>query len=177
MRHIPNILTVLRAALSVPLLFLAPFSLGFFCVYLLCGVTDAADGFLARRLHAETRLGAALDSAADLLFFSITIVIFWPHLPCTAAAYCALGTILLLKSATLCIGFLKYRRLPFLHTYASKAAGLFLFLFPFLCVLIRVRAAFALVAAVAAYAALEEVVITLKCPDFVPDRKGLFSKQ
>ena len=174
MRHIPNILTVLRAALSVPLLLLAPFSPGFFCVYLLCGITDAADGFLARMLHAETQLGAALDSAADLLFFSITVVILWPHLPRTAAAYCVLGAILLLKSATLCIGFLKYRRLPFLHTYASKAAGLFLFLLPFLCVLIRVRAAFALVAAVAAYAALEELVITLKSPAFEPDRKGLF---
>ena len=40
----------------------------FWTLYALCGISDMVDGWLARRLHAETKAGAILDSVADLSF-------------------------------------------------------------------------------------------------------------
>lgn len=37
-------------------------------LYSLCGVTDVLDGFLARKLHTESKAGEWLDSFADLFF-------------------------------------------------------------------------------------------------------------
>ncbi|MCI5915814.1 MAG: CDP-alcohol phosphatidyltransferase family protein [Christensenella sp.] len=171
--QIPNILSMLRIGISFLLFAFKPFSAPFFVLYLIGGITDAADGFLARKLHAQTRLGSALDSVADFVFFFTVLLLFSPYLPDTAAAYAALYSILLLKLATLCIGILKYRKLPFLHTYANKAAGIALFAFPFLYVCTDIWIAFSVIAIIAGIAAFEELIITLKCPDFVPDRKGL----
>lgn len=45
-----------------------PATAAFWTVYGLCGISDMADGYLARRLHAESKRGAMLDSVADLCF-------------------------------------------------------------------------------------------------------------
>ena len=60
-----------------------------------------------------------------------------------------------------------------IYTYANKAAGIALFAFPFLYVCTDIWIAFSVIAIIAGIAAFEELIITLKCPDFVPDRKGL----
>lgn len=59
-KHIPNGISLLRALGAVLLCMFQPFSAPYWIVYLLCGISDAADGFLARRLHAETMFGAVL---------------------------------------------------------------------------------------------------------------------
>lgn len=43
-----------------------------FPLYILGGITDALDGYLARRLRATSELGRKLDSIADYLFFGST---------------------------------------------------------------------------------------------------------
>ena len=40
------------------------------------GALDLLDGFLARRMHEETKLGAILDPIADKILMSIAIVLF-----------------------------------------------------------------------------------------------------
>lgn len=45
-------------------------------VLILSGVSDWADGYLARRLGQETRLGKVLDPAADRLFIMVTLFAF-----------------------------------------------------------------------------------------------------
>lgn len=65
--NLPNILSFARL-LSVPLiiwLVLDHRLAAAFWVFIVSGVTDALDGFLARRLHARTTLGAYLDPLAD----------------------------------------------------------------------------------------------------------------
>jgi cardiolipin synthase len=67
MRHLPNILTILRLVL-VPC-FLGASLEGMFTVALVifvtAAVTDILDGMIARRLNVKSRLGALLDPAAD----------------------------------------------------------------------------------------------------------------
>jgi cardiolipin synthase len=64
---IPNILTLLRIAM-IPLMVVAAFvgaHLAAFCLFVGAAVTDALDGWIARRLNQRSRIGAFLDPAAD----------------------------------------------------------------------------------------------------------------
>ncbi|MGY1652542.1 CDP-alcohol phosphatidyltransferase family protein [Geodermatophilus sp. SYSU D01119] len=76
---VPNALSVLRL-LGVPLflwLLLGPEEDGWAVVVLMVsGVTDWADGKLARLLGQSSRLGALLDPAADRLYIVATLVAF-----------------------------------------------------------------------------------------------------
>ena len=83
--NIPNTLTLARIVL-VPLvvwLIVTHEMLAAFVVFLLAGVSDAADGFLAKRFDWRTELGAHLDPIADkLLLVSIYVTLgFSSHLP------------------------------------------------------------------------------------------------
>ncbi len=67
MRHLPNALTLVRLGLVYPVVVLLldrrfAMALG---VFLIAGVTDALDGFLAKRWGWRSRLGAILDPLAD----------------------------------------------------------------------------------------------------------------
>jgi cardiolipin synthase len=74
---LPNLLSVLRL-LGVPLflwLLLGPHADGWAIVVLaVSGITDWADGKLARALGQSSRLGALLDPAADRLYIVATLV-------------------------------------------------------------------------------------------------------
>ncbi|SFO77513.1 CDP-diacylglycerol--glycerol-3-phosphate 3-phosphatidyltransferase [Geodermatophilus dictyosporus] len=76
---VPNALSVLRL-LGVPLflwLLLGPQADGWAVVVLMvAGVTDYADGKLARVLGQSSRLGALLDPAADRLYIVSTLIAF-----------------------------------------------------------------------------------------------------
>ena len=65
-KHIPNIITTLRFLGAACLLLCNPAGTAFWVIYGLCGVSDMVDGFLAQRLHAESKAGAVLDSVADI---------------------------------------------------------------------------------------------------------------
>ena len=76
---IPNLLSIIRIGLIYPILnniFIGNFiiSLSFFLV---ASLTDALDGFLARRMKWQTYLGTILDPIADKLLLSGTIFILW----------------------------------------------------------------------------------------------------
>ncbi|NOX09472.1 MAG: CDP-alcohol phosphatidyltransferase family protein [Gammaproteobacteria bacterium] len=68
-RDIPNLITLLRIVLVVPVAWaiLQQHYLLAFVLFLLAGVSDALDGFLAKRFAWVSRLGAILDPLADKL--------------------------------------------------------------------------------------------------------------
>jgi cardiolipin synthase (CMP-forming) len=82
---IPNIITIGRFLL-VPLVIWAMIN-GFyglaFASFLLAGISDALDGFIARHFDQRSELGAWIDPAADkLLLVSIYLMLGWEaHLP------------------------------------------------------------------------------------------------
>jgi cardiolipin synthase len=75
--NLPNSLTLLRILL-VPVFtyyFLSGqyrIALG---IFVITGLTDVVDGYLARRLQKKTQLGAALDPAADKLLMFVTFIV------------------------------------------------------------------------------------------------------
>lgn len=74
--NLPNTLTLARLS-AVPLVIwlIASQRLHFaFWLFVAAGLTDALDGYLARRLNQRTRLGAYLDALADkMLLMSIYV--------------------------------------------------------------------------------------------------------
>ena len=68
MKHLPNILSSLRIVGTVVLLLSDVSSILFGVLYIVCGISDIADGWLARKLKCVTRTGALLDSVADICF-------------------------------------------------------------------------------------------------------------
>lgn len=74
---IPNLITILRLVL-VPAVVLAMLQARWdwaFAGFLVAGISDAVDGFIARRFKRQSRLGAYLDPVADkLLLVSVFVV-------------------------------------------------------------------------------------------------------
>ena len=68
MKRLPNVISVLRIAGSLGLLFCDVAGWLFWTLYALCGISDMVDGPLARNLQAESKMGAVLDRVADIVF-------------------------------------------------------------------------------------------------------------
>ncbi len=80
--HLPNALTVLRLAL-VPV-FLVVFlraddgsSWAAGWIFLVAGVTDQVDGWLARRWRVESQFGKIADPLADRLMIDAAVILLW----------------------------------------------------------------------------------------------------
>jgi cardiolipin synthase (CMP-forming) len=75
-RHIPNIISVIRILLVVPIaIALAHQRLALSIVlFAVAAVSDAADGFLAKRFNWQSELGAVLDPIADKALLATVFV-------------------------------------------------------------------------------------------------------
>lgn len=174
-KHIPNIITSLRLVFSIILLFIKPFSILFFLFYILCGISDALDGYIARKINSNSSFGATFDSIADLLFITILLIIFIPIIPWSKWMLLGLFTIVFLRFFSLGIGFIKYRTFTFLHTYANKAAGLALFCFPILYYFFGLPITTASVLFIAGISAIEELIIMITSKELHRDVKSFLN--
>ena len=74
--QLPNLLTLLRiGAVPVLILFLYEGRYGAaLVVFVIAGITDGLDGWIAKRFDAVTRLGSILDPLADTMLIVSTYV-------------------------------------------------------------------------------------------------------
>ena len=63
-----NAISIFRIAASIVLLFCPVFSPTFYACYLMAGVSDMFDGFVARKTNSSSRFGARLDTIAVISF-------------------------------------------------------------------------------------------------------------
>lgn len=80
LRYVPNILTGLRlvAAPFAAVWIVEGYDTRALIIFILAGLSDAADGFLAKRYGLQTPFGAWLDPAADkLLMFVCFVALTW----------------------------------------------------------------------------------------------------
>ena len=78
LQYLPNSLTFLRLLLAIPLgvlILRGEFGTAL-VIGVLAGVTDALDGYFARRLNALSRFGAALDPIADKVLVTVAFLTF-----------------------------------------------------------------------------------------------------
>ena len=154
MKHLPNVVSMLRIAGSISLLFCDVTGWPFWVLYALSGISDMVDGWLARRLHAETKAGAILDSVSDIVFVACCAIRLLPMLEIPTWLWIWAGVIVIIKMVNQVSALVVYKRFCFPHTLANKLTGLLLFL--------AVPSVFwsvipiALVAAIATFAAVQE---------------------
>ena len=150
----PNVISALRIAGSIGLLFCNVTGWPFWTLYALCGISDMVDGWLARKLHAETKAGAILDSVADLSFVACCAIRLLPVLSIPSWLWIWAGIIVVIKMVNQASALLVFKRFRFPHTMANKLTGFLLFLA--VPTLFRTIIPVAVVAAVATFAAIQE---------------------
>ena len=128
MKHIPNIITALRFLGALCLLFCNPAGAAFWVIYGLCGISDMMDGYLARKLRAESKTGAVLDSIADICFVACCGIRLLPVLQIPTWLWIWTGGILVIKLVNQVSALIVRKRFCFPHTKANKQTGLLLFL-------------------------------------------------
>ena len=86
-----------RIVLCLPLLLVDAMTVPFWVLYLIAGITDMLDGFLARRWGVKSKFGARLDSLADFVFVLIVGSKLFPWLKLPATLWMMIGLIALVK--------------------------------------------------------------------------------
>ena len=124
----PNIITSLRMAGSLGLLFCNVTGAAFWIIYALCGISDIADGWLARKLKCVTKTGALLDSLADICFVACCACQILPILELPKWLWLWAGAIVAIKVVNQISALVMYGRCCFPHTLANKWAGFLLFI-------------------------------------------------
>ena len=128
MKRIPNLLSTSRIALCLPLLLVDAMTLPFWVLYLIAGLTDILDGFLARRWGVESKFGARLDSLADFVFVLAVGYKLFPYMKLPATLWMMIGLVALVKMINAISSFVVKHRIEFLHTKANKLTGFLLFI-------------------------------------------------
>jgi len=154
MTQLPNIITLLRIAGSMGLLFCDVMGVAIWIIYALCGISDIVDGWLARKLKCVTKKGALLDSLADICFVVCCAWKLLPILELPQWLWLWAGVNVAIKVVNQIFALVMYGCFQFPHTLANKATGFLLF--------ITVPMTFwsiipiAIVAAIATFSAVQE---------------------
>ena len=128
MKRIPDLLSMSRIVLCLPLLIVDAMTIPFWVIYLIAGLTDILDGFLARRWGVESKFGARLDSLADFVFVLAVGYKLFPWLKLPTALWILIGIIALVKVSNAVNSYVVKHRIEFLHTKANKLTGFLLFI-------------------------------------------------
>jgi len=130
MKSLPNLLSALRLILAPTMVGVAATTgsrswfLGLFGA---CLVTDALDGFLARRLHAETDLGRRLDSWGDYVMTAAAVAGIWLLWPAVVRVeWPWFLTTVVGCFAIVVYGLVRWRRVLGFHTWLAKAMAIVL---------------------------------------------------
>ena len=128
MTQLPNIITILRIAGSLGMFLCDVTGVVVWIIYGLCGISDIADGWLARKLKCVTRTGAWLDSVADICFVACCAWKLLPKLELPQWLWLWAGVIVVIKVVNQLSALVRYGRCCFPHTTANKWAGFLLFI-------------------------------------------------
>ena len=177
-RHVPNVVSAARIAATPLLLYFAlqGHESAFTWLLVPALLSDIVDGWLARALGLQSKLGALLDSIGDalLLFTSVFGVwVFHPDVVTEHRAWCY--TLIFAWLAEAALAFVRYGRLSSFHTYISKVAGYLLgifvgalFVFGFQPWLLY------LAVATSVLGNLEEMVLLRLLPEWRADVRGVY---
>ena len=119
----PNLISSARmvGAMCLLLLDVTPQILSVFWeIYTICGVSDIADGYIARRFNAVTKVGALLDSYADIIFVACCAFKLIPLLNLPRWVWIWIGAIAVIKLINQISALIVQQRLVFPHTLATN---------------------------------------------------------
>ena len=151
-----NAITIFRVVASIVLLFCPVFSPAFSACYLMAGVSDMLDGFVARKTYSSSRFGARLDTIADFVFVVVCLIKLLPILSIPAWLYVWIGIIAFIKAVNIVSGFAVQKRFMAVHSVMNKATGALLFLLTLTIPVLPLKYSAFVVCAAATFAAIQE---------------------
>jgi phosphatidylglycerophosphate synthase len=176
MKHLPNILSVSRILFSFLLIFLINTQVWFIFCYLVCGVSDVADGYLARRFNATSKLGSFLDSLSDLVFWviilylAITFIQFQTYMIVVMILVCCIRIINIIYTKY------KFNSWSIMHTILNKLTGILVYFFLPVCFVVGYVPIWiaVFIFTIAIISAIEEFVICLLTSNYNENTKSIF---
>ena len=151
-----NIITCIRIICSIALQFCPVFSPAFYALYITAGVSDMADGAVARKRGTVSEFGSKLDTAADFILVVVCLIKLIPviHVPTWLIIWIII--IAAIKAINLISGYVMRKEMVTLHTVMNKVTGMLLFVLPLTLTFIDLKYSGAIVSAVATFAAIQE---------------------
>ena len=156
MKSLPNAISALRYLGAVCLLFFGVESCAFWVIYFVCGLSDMADGYLARKLGCESKVGALLDSLADLVFVVCCCFKLIPAVEFPKWLWIWGGVIVATKIINQISALVMYKKCIFPHTIVNKVTGVLLFVGVPITLWINSIVPIIIIAVVATFAAVQE---------------------
>ena len=157
-----NLITVARIICSIALLFCSVFSPAFYALYVTAGITDMADGAVARKTGTVSEFGSKLDTAADFVLVVVCLIKLIPVIQVPIWLIVWIIVIALIKAITQIYGYVKRKGIVALHTVMNKVTGILLFVLPLTISFIDIKYSGAIVCAVATFAAIQEEYLIIK---------------
>ncbi|MBO6094368.1 MAG: CDP-alcohol phosphatidyltransferase family protein, partial [Oscillospiraceae bacterium] len=68
-----NIITFFRITAGIALFFCPMFSPAFYVLYIVAGLSDMLDGFVARKTDTVSEFGSRLDTIADFVLVAVCL--------------------------------------------------------------------------------------------------------
>lgn len=164
MQYLPNILSTFRLIAAPFLLLLAflGYKIFFLIILALSLLSDAVDGFIARKLNVSSDIGTKLDSWGDLATY-VTVPLcawwLWPDILRREAFFVLLVICAYIFPIT--IGFFKFKRLTSYHTWLAKLSTVIMGPAIFILFIFDTTWPFWIAAIIQALSGIEEVLITL----------------
>ena len=141
---------------SVLLLFFPAFSMEFYVLYILCGLSDMIDGTIARKTNSTSELGGKIDTIADLAFVTVALIKLLPTLPIPQWLWIWGIVIAVIKVGNILWVYATQKQFVALHTMLNKLSGLLLFLLPLTVSFVEWKYSSIAVCSIATCAAIHE---------------------
>ena len=151
-----NAITIFRMAAGIVLLFCPVFSPAFYMFYIMAGLSDMLDGFVARKTNTAGRFGAKLDTMADYVFVIVCLIKLLPVIRIPIWLYVWIGIIAFIKVINIISGFAVQKTFVAVHSAMNKATGILLFLLPLTVPMLPLKYYAFVVCAAATFSAIQE---------------------
>ncbi|WP_225000111.1 CDP-alcohol phosphatidyltransferase family protein [Cesiribacter sp. SM1] len=175
---IPDWLSISRIVMVPVVLLLAYFDLRMWCASLLLTgfITDALDGYLARKWNITTARGSRLDSTGDaLLFVAGVAAVFWFEWSFVKEHWLELAIALGLYFVQLGLAYWRYGKPSSFHTYSAKTAAVLQAVFLVCTLYFGPRDwLFYVALAISILETVEEIILIFIYDEWVNNIKGLY---
>ena len=174
-KNLQNKITIMRIVCSVFIVLTKPFTLLFWILYAVCGISDILDGFVARSMKQESEFGAKLDSIADIIFLSSIIIALTPIIKIPSYVWICIAIVTFIRILAYLIGLKKFSTFTSLHTYTNKLTGLLLFITPVFYVIFNFNITAIILSTSAILSSIEELIIIISTKELNTNCRSIFN--
>ena len=163
-KNIPNLLSSFRI-IAAPFLFVTAWQDRpnlFLAILAFSLLSDAVDGFVARRFKVTSKTGTKLDSWGNFITY-ITVALcawrLWPDILHREAFFVLTGIVLFVLPVI--AGYIKFKRLLCYHTWAAKIQAVLMCISIYILFITGIAWPFQCAIILQCFVTIEEIAITL----------------